>query len=90
MFVFISSSVISELQIRQKILTLNGIEKISSLLSHSSEDIIQKALAILIQLDGPDVHSLIFNEKNISLARRHIESSFIPLKNLSNLFIQRK
>lgn len=81
---------ISEPQIRQTILAKNGIERISSLLSHGCEDIVQKSLATLIQLDSSEVHAIIFNEKNISIAKKYIDSSFIPLKNLSNSFIQRK
>lgn len=81
---------VSEAQSRSQILSLGGIEKIASLLPHECDDIVQKALATLIQLDSADIHLQIFTEANVTSAKKHLESAFIPLKNIAAVFLEQK
>lgn len=69
-------------------MTENGIEAISSLLTHNSSKVVENCIATLLQLDSPETHSAIFSVANRSKVATYQKSPNIPLQNLVEVFLE--
>lgn len=71
-----------------EIVAQNGIQTLSSLLSHSSDQIVQNIIATLLQLDTADLHSQIFTTSNRRCISVHRSSKNPILHNLATVFAE--
>lgn len=70
------------------IVSANGIETISSLLTHHSSKVVENSIATLLQLDSVETHSVIFSVANRSKVATYQKSPNIPLQNLATIFLE--
>lgn len=83
-------NVLADQECYQTIINQGVIDKISTLLSHKSNKILENSAATLLQLNTPDTYSKVFTSSNIErLKELTIEESTNPvLRNLANIFIE--
>lgn len=77
----------SETECQQKILSLDGIRKVSSVLVHSSVPCVRDAIATLLQINSPETASLIFDPQNVANIESLRDTKDIPLRNLVSLYL---
>lgn len=73
---------------QQILLNENGIDAISSLLTHSSHKIVENSIATLLQIDSIDTHATIFSVPNRTKVATYQKSSNSTLQNLATVFLE--
>lgn len=80
-------NIIPETECQQKILSLDGIRKISSVLKHQSLNCVRDAIVTLLQMNSPETVLLIFDKKNVEIVESLRNTSDIPLRNFVSLYL---
>lgn len=72
---------------QQKIFSLDGIRKISSVLKHPSVICARDAIATLLQINSPETTELVFDQQNVAIVDSLRSTSDIPLRNFVSLYL---
>lgn len=77
-----------ESECQRRILSLEGIQKISLVLKHPSVTCACDAIATLLQINSSETAPLIFTAGNVATVQQLRETEDIPLRNFVTIYLE--